>query len=281
MPHHAPAPSRASLSFSISFGLLNIPVAGYTATEAVTIKREQYLADGRKVGSSPAVKNEDGSYGAIVDRADIVKKYASDNGLVDLADDEIDSVLSITPGVADLLAVLDFAFLDGGDYVPNGKVWQIRAAKLGSGRAAKANPGGEKAFALLLAALEAEESFALIRFSRAGTVYLGALLPDGRLVGLYHDDEVRESRPIPAQDTVSAEEVALARTLLAGAKSDVRVDVVNDSVAKVAAYANEKAAGVERPAAEVVPAQAPAADLIALLTASVEAAKADRAKASV
>lgn len=273
---HAPAPSRASLSFSISFGLLNIPVAGYTGTEDISIKREQFLADGRKVGSTPAVKNDDGSYGEIVARQDIVKRLATDNGLVDLADDEIDSVLSVTPGVADLLGVLDYSFLDNGDYVPNGKVWQIRAAKLGSGRQAKANPGGEKAFALLLAALEAEESFALIRFSRAGTVYLGALLPTGRLVGLYHEDEVREEKPLPQVDLTEAE-VAAARALLATAKVEDKVTVLNDSVAKIAAYAAEKAAGVERPAAEAIPAQAPAADLIALLTASVEAAKAQKA----
>lgn len=273
---HAPAPSRASLSFSISFGLLNIPVNGYTGTEDISIKREQYLADGRKVGQSPCVKNDDGSYAEIVSRSDIVKRFNSDNGLVDLADDEIDSVLSVTPGVADLLGVLDYAFLDNGDYVPNGKVWQIRAAKLGSGRQAKANPGGEKAFALLLAALEAEESFALIRFSRAGTVYLGALLPTGRLVGLYHEDEVREDKPLP-EVLLSEAEVTAARALLATAKVEDKVTVLNDSVAKVAAYAAEKAAGVERPEVEAPAAHAPAADLIALLTASVEAAKSQKA----
>lgn len=279
MSDHAPAPSRASLTFSISFGLLNIPVAGYTATEDISVKRAQYLSDGTKVGVAPCVKNDDGSYGDKVDKIDIVKRYASDHGLVDLADDEIDAVLSVVPGVADLLGVLDYSFLDNGDYVPNGKVWQIRAAKLGSGRQAKANPGGEKAFALLLAALEAEESFALIRFSRAGTVYLGALLPTGRLVGLYHEDEIREERDLPKVD-LSEAEVATARALLVTAKVEEKITVLNDSVAKVAAYANEKAlkGGV---AAEIAAAPEPthAADLIGLLTASVEAAKAAKVSA--
>ena len=276
MSNLAPAPSRASLSFSISFGLLNIPVNGYTGTEDIGVKRAQYLPDGTKVGQHPCVKHDDGSYGDKVEKSDIVKRYASDHGLIDLSDDEIDSVLSVVPGVADLLGVLDYAFLDNGDYVPNGKVWQVRAAKLGSGRAAKANPGGEKAFALLLAALEAEESFALLRFSRAGTVYLGALLPTGRLVGLYHDDEVRAERDLPPV-TLSEAEVEAARALLQTAKVTERVEVVNDSVAKVAAYANEKALNGAVVEEVATPEPTHAADLIGLLTASVEAAKAKAA----
>jgi len=275
---NAPAPSRASLSFSLSLGLLNIPVAGYTATEDIKIKREQYLADGTKVGSAPCVKNADGTYGDKVERDDIVKRFQTESGLVELTDDEIDSVINAVGGVAEILAVLDYAFLDNGDYVPNGKVWQIRAAKLGSGRQAKPNPGGERAFALLLAALEAEESFALIRFSRSGTVYLGALLPTGRLVGLYHDDEVREERALPRPE-VSEDEVALARTLLQAVKQADRYDVVNDSVAKVTAYAEAKAAGTVTEAPVQVDNTAAAVDLFATLKASVEAAQAAKVSA--
>ena len=276
---HAPAPQRASLTFSISFGLLNIPVAGFTSTEDIAVKRAQYLADGSKVGVAPCIKNDDGTYGEKVEKSDIVKRFASDNGLVDLTDDEIDNVLNTVPGVSELIAVLRFDHLANGTYVPNGKVWQIRAAKLGSGRDAKPNPGGEKAFALLLAALKAENSFALLRFSRAGTVYLGALLPTGRLVGLYHDDEVREDRDIPGAGTWSEGEFDFARQLLQTAALKQAPVVENDSVAKVTAYANAKAAGQAPVAAEAAAPLPTAIDLIATLKASIEAAKGEKVSA--
>ncbi|NBZ97025.1 MAG: hypothetical protein EBR40_11490, partial [Proteobacteria bacterium] len=40
----APAPTRASNSFSIAFGLLNIPVSVYTGTEETAVKRSEFVA---------------------------------------------------------------------------------------------------------------------------------------------------------------------------------------------------------------------------------------------
>lgn len=273
----APAPARSTGTFSISFGLLNIPVAVYTGTEEVKVKRSQWTTSGEKVGNQSAVKLDDGSYGRPVERAEIIKKYETSRGMIDLSDDEIDALGTTVPGVADMLGVLRFDHLANGSYVPNGQVWQLRAAKLGSGRAAKPNPGGEKALALLLAALKAERSFALLRFARAGAVYHAALLPTGRLVGLYTDAEVREEREAPQVELDSAE-VDMARVLLSTAKSD-RVELVNGLVERVAEYAEEKAAGtLAEPAVAVSPATQQV-DLMAQLQASIDAAKAARVSA--
>jgi DNA end-binding protein Ku len=279
MPHlPAPAPSRASGKFSISFGLLNIGVDIFTGTEEVRVKRSEYTSAGRKVGNQKRIKNEDGTYGEPVDKGDVVKKYESDNGLIEITDDEIDALSTVVPGVADILGVLRFDFLANGSYVPNGMVWQVRASKLGSGRAAKDNPGGEKAFALLLTALKAESSFALLRFAKGGAVYHAALLPTGRLVGLHTDEEVRQERPLPLPELPKAE-VDFARDLLRyGAKTE-RVSLTNDLAAKVAEYAAEKAAGTATPVEIKTQSGEQVVDLMAQLRASVEAAKAAKVSA--
>lgn len=273
----APAPSRPSGKFSISFGLLNVPVSIYTGTEEVRVKRAQYTATGEKVGNQTRIKNDDGSYGDAVERADIVKKYDTGDGLVDLSDDEIDALGTVVPGVADILAVQRSGFLYDGTYVPNGQVWQVRAAKLGSGRQAVPNPGGVKAFALLLASLKAEKSFALLRFAKGGNVYHAALLHTGDLIGLYLDEEVRGPVALPEVDLADAE-VDLARQLVNAAKVGTAVPLVNTLVERVAEYAATKIS-----TGEVVK-EAPAAatstvDLMAQLTASVAAAKAARVSA--
>lgn len=268
----APAPSRSSGSFSISFGLLNIPVSLYTGTEEVRVKRTQWTKDGEKVGNQTCVKTDDGGYGRPVERAEIVKKYDTGDGVVEISDDEIDALATTLPGVADILGVLPSGLLYDGTYLANGSVWQVRASKLGSGRAAKPNPGGQKAFALLLAALRAEGSFALIRFGKGGVVQHAALLHTGELVGLYTDAEVREQTFLP-EIPLADDEIDAARALLRTAKSRTPIAIENDLVAKVQAYAVEKI-GTE--GAPKIVAEAPATsgvDLMALLRQSVEAAK--------
>lgn len=273
MPHlPAPAPARSTGTFSISFGLLNIPVALYTGTEEVKVKRTQWTKTGEKVGNQTCVKLEDGTYGRPVARDEIVKKYESDNGIVELSDDELDALGTMTAGVADMMGVLPFGFLANGSYVPSGQVWQLRAAKLGSGRAAKDNPGGEKAFALLLAALKAEASFALLRFAKGGTVYHAALLPTGRLIGLYTDAEVRQERPLP-QPEISDAELQLARQLISTARKSERVELVNELVDRVAVYAASKAAGTVEETVEAPVQGTQVVDLMAQLQASIDAAK--------
>jgi len=268
----SPAPSRASGSFSISFGLLNVPVSIFTGTEEIRVKRTQWTRDGDKVGNETRVKLDEG-YGRPVSRDEIVKRYDTGSGLVDLADDEIDALSTTVPGVADILAVVPFGVLSQGTYVPNGQVWQVRASKLGSGRAAKPNPGGQKAFALLLAALKAEASFALIRFGKGGTVYHAALLPTGDLVGLYADDEVREDVFLP-EVPLADDEIALARQLVRSAK--VRTHeaplIENELIEKIKVYAATKITGevAEKTATEV---PASTVDIMSLLQASVDAAR--------
>ena len=277
----APAPSRATGKFTITMGLLSIPLDLFTSTEEVGIKRSQFLADGRSVGTAPCVKEADGSYGDKVERGDIVKRFQTSAGLVELTDDEIDRCSTAVPGSADVLAVHSLDLLNGGHYVPNGKVWQARAGKLGSGRQAKPNPGGEQAYALLLATLRSKSSFLLLRWSRAGSVYVSALLPTGRLIGLYHDEEQRVDRDLPFSDVkFDKATLAMAGNLLDAFREKQPVALVNESVAAVTAYAEKKATTGEVLApVEAAAAPSNSVDLMAALQASVEAIKAQHAEA--
>lgn len=274
------APKRASASFTITMGLLSIPLNVYSGTEAVTISRSQFLADGRSVGTHPCVKLDDGSYGDKVDKTEIVKRYQTTSGLVELTDAEIDACSTSVPGTADVIAVHSMDLLRNGDYVPNGKVWQVRAAGLGSGKTKKANPGGEQALVLLLTALREKNSFMLLRWSREGSVYSSALLPSGRLVGLWHDEEIRADRDLPFSDhTFRPEEVAMAGMLLGAFESAEPVPLVNETVAAVSAYAEAKAkdpASVLTTAVAAAAAPTAAVDMMAQLRASVEAVAAER-----
>lgn len=265
------APNRAAAKLVIQHGFLSIPVRLLSATEEQRIQREQYTTDGRKVGYSPAIKNEDGTYGDLLRRDDIVKKVATAHGLVDLDDYEIEAaIVGGNPGTADVLAVHPYALFDQGDYVPSGLIWQVRG---------DAKAGGVKPLALILAALDADSRFLLLRWVRGGSAYIGALFADGTLYGLRWTDEVREVATLPHVD-LTDREVELARELLTDAFS-VSPLVLNHPHEVVRAAAEAKALALAEGKDIVLPKAAPttapqAANLEALLAKSVEAAKAAR-----
>lgn len=247
------APNRASGKFTIQAGLLSIPVKIYTHTEDASIKRQEYLADGRKVGRVAAVKNADGTYGEQVDKRDVVKKFETSRGLIDLSDDEIDRAITGTVGVADIVAVHPYDVYDN-HYTPSGLIYQVRA-----------EAAGNKALALILAALGADENFALLRWVSSGVARVGALFPNGNLFVLRYDDEVRELKDLDTPQ-FSAAEFSLARQLLAESVVPNPLPLEHPSNL-VREYAEGKAAGILP--AVVKKEEAPTGDIIAALKASL------------
>src|SRR5215471_9171715 len=82
----APNPNRASTSFTLSWGLLNIPVSAFAGTEEVRVARKEFTTNGDPVGR--AVTNK--TTGDVIDRADVIKKAEASNGVwVELDDAEI------------------------------------------------------------------------------------------------------------------------------------------------------------------------------------------------
>src|SRR4030095_762817 len=85
--------------------------------------------------------------------------------------------------------------------------------------------GGERAFALLVAALQEEDLLAIAQYAARGKDYLVALRPyEGRLLmhQLYHADEVRPVEDVKAPEAEARPaELKLARELVAERKSVV------------------------------------------------------------
>lgn len=260
----ATAPSRSSGSLTISVGLVNVPVSVYSGTEDTGVKRSRYSPAGNPVG----MKNFDKVTGEDVEYGDLVMRYATPDGkLVELSDDEVAAASGASNGAAEVIAVLKRSFLD--EYAQE-SLLQIRPQ---NGGKAKQSPVAVKAYALLMAALTKMDAFLLVRYSLRGKVRIGAVTGDGYLRVLYFDDEIRQTlaKPDPATSGVTEQELDLATQLLEVYEVDDAPQVEDESSAKVRAYAEAKAEGGDVIEMESTP--APVSDLMAALTASVEAAK--------
>lgn len=265
----AAAPSRSTSSLTISWGLVNVPVACYSGKEDFGVKRSEYTAEGHKVGR----KQFDKETGADVAYSDIVKMFEVDGQIVPLSDDEIDAIIQPVKGVAEVRAFVPLAHLVAGTYLPDG-VMQIRPANEKSGKVKRPNPATEKAFALLMEAMKAEGVFALVHLAQRGKPVYAAILPDGRMLTLLHDEQVRA--PLPMPDLVLSDaEVEMGRRLISALREDDAPVLCDEATVKVQEYAQAKVAGGKGfvPAEATEPVAA-ADDLLAVLEASLKKAAA-------
>lgn len=272
----APAPSRSSGSITLSCALLSIPLSVYTGTEDDGIVRSEYVKDGDeylKVGRLSVVKDTT----TAVSYDDIVKMYETELGLVPLSDAEIADAVGLSNGRAEIVAFHPLALLNAGAYMPAG-VMQVRPARRGSGRSRTPDEGAEKAFALLLRAMRIEGTFALVRLCLRGKESYAALTANGRLLTLRFDSEVREDLPL-AQPDLTDEEITMGRMLVASMLTSDRTELVNVSAERVRAYAKTKASGL-CPEPVTRDTSGTVSDLMASLTASIEAARSAREEVS-
>ena len=259
----ADAPQRASTSFTLAFGVLNIPLSVYTGTEQTRVTRAEYL-DGNTaipVGRSPIRKDT----GEVVPSEAVVRMATATSGAqVILTDDEI-AACTMPRGVGDILTFVPVK--DAGQYLAEDAV-QVRP------KASKGKPdvAAEKAFALLLSAMKRKKVAALVKVALRGPARHGLLFADGSFVYVRTADQVREARPLNDGFKFSPQELALAEALLDAVGTDTPV-LTDDTAPVVQAYVNEKAAGIAAPTP--APLAAPVQhDLMAALTASIAAAKA-------
>ena len=138
--------------------------------------------------------------------------------------------------------------------------------------------GGDKAYALLAAAMEDEKLVAIARYAARGKDYLVALRArEGRLVmlQLFHQDEVREPVKVPARTKPTEAELQLAKRLIESiATSRFDPSRYEDEVRKrIRALIARKARGATIEAPEEAPRRAEVVDLMAALKASLEAKK--------
>lgn len=261
----ATAPSRATTSLTLSFGVINIPVSVYTGTEETRVARKEFLFGSEatiEVGRSPIRKDN----GEVIHQSDVVRMAQAENGAwVALSDEEI-AQCTMPRGVAEFVS-----------FVPNRQVGkylvedvkQIRPKR----EKGKPNYAAERAFGLLLTAMKEAKVVALVKLAMRGPARFGLLDSEGNLFLVYTADAVR--KPIEfAHSAYSEAELNLAKMLIETVGIGAPT-ITDDTAPAVQAFVNAKAVGVEAPA-PVVHDVDPSANLLDSLMASIEAAKAGK-----
>jgi non-homologous end joining protein Ku len=271
----APAPTRASNSFTIGFGLLNIPVSVLTGTEETAVKRSEFVTvEGalHPVGRVPydKVTNE-----VIEDAASNVVRHAHDEASgkdVPLSDDEI-AACTMPKGIAEIVSFVPLSKLHQ-SYLTIGLA-QVRARTSGLKEAQKAQ--AQRAFGLLLTGMREAKVVALVKVALRGPARFAAITPDGDLLWLQASDGIREAQPMTPQ-VYSDNELSLVSTLIDTIGKGTPV-ITDDTAAKITEYVASKAAGVDTPVSEPL-AEPTQIDMMSVLSASIDAAKAGRTVAS-
>lgn len=269
----ATAPGRSTGSLVIGFGMVSVPVAVYAGveTDAAKITRKWRVGEGHEVGYVTVDKTT----GETVSRADIYDVYVCDDGTeVPLSDDEIAKALGEDNGNATVVGFYPAAQI--GRYVTE-NLLQVRPKKSKT----KVNPFN-KPYALLMHAMKATDTFALISFTLRGKPSLGTLDMDGNLRVVRWENEVREELPMP-QAEVSDAEAELAVALVEANIGTEAPQMPCLAMEKVREYAEEKAEALGNGETAPQPVKDNSEDisnLMSALTASIEAAKKDKAVAA-
>lgn len=260
---------RPTAKFSISFGLVTIPVAAYNATDSSTSVSfvRIHTADGGRVRNQPVCSLE----GVEITPDEITRGYRPGDGdtVVPLSDEDLDALPLPT---AKTLTIL--AFVAGGDIDPlqMGKGYYLGID----------SPAAAKPYVLLREAMERHQRVGLGKIALHGRETLAMIRPmAGALVmqvllwphQIRPMDGVLPERPVE----VHANEVEAAETLM-DSFGELSQDDVHDHyrealeeivAAKLAHREPHFETGGERPAGQVM-------DLMAALQDSVRAARRSR-----
>jgi DNA end-binding protein Ku len=263
--------ARAIWNGSISFGLVNVPVKLYSATEQKDVSFHQFEAGSGERIRYKRVAEESGRE---VDYGDIVKGYEVEPGRhVIVTPEELESV---EPGHSRSIEIEDFIDLDEIDPMHFDKSYYLGPA---------VNVGAEKPYELLRTALEESNKVPIARFVMRSKQYLAAVRASrGVLVleTMLFPDEVREPDVIenrPDDVELTERERRMAAQLIESLTSEWEPERYQDTYReRVLELIERKAAGdevvVEREAAD----DGKVVDLMAALEASVEAARTGRSR---
>ncbi|MCX5446230.1 non-homologous end joining protein Ku [Streptomyces nigrescens] len=260
---------RPTAKFSISFGLVTIPVAAYNATDSsasVSFVRI-HTADGGRVRNQPVCSLED----VEISPDEIGRGYKPGDGdtVVPLSDEDLDALPLPT---AKTLTIL--AFVAGGDIDPlqMGKGYYLGID----------SPAAAKPYVLLREAMERHQRVGLGKIALHGRETLAMIRPmEGALVMqvLLWPHQIRPMDGVlpERQAEVAPNEVSAAEALM-DSFGELSEDDLHDHyrealeeivAAKLAHREPEFPAGEEQPAGQVM-------DLMAALQDSVRAAKRSR-----
>jgi DNA end-binding protein Ku len=262
--------ARAIWTGYLSFGLVNVPVGLYSATEDHTVHFHQF-----EKGTSSRIRykrvNED--TGKEVAYDDIVKGADIGNGqYVMLTPEELEQV---EPGRSRTIEISDFVDVEEIDPIYYQKTYYL----------APQDESAEKAYGLLLAAMESAGRVGIATFVMRAKQYLAAIRPQNKILTLetmFFADEVRDPKKeigrLPDKQSLPKKDVDMAISLIKSMTTpwdpkNYR-DTYQDSVQQLikAKKNNEEIVSEEEPQPE-----GRVVDLLEALQASVEQARGHRA----
>lgn len=268
--------SRSIWSGAISFGMVTIPVKLYAATgenDGVTF-RQVHREDGARI-QQRRICSADGTE---VPYADVAKGYELPGGSVVILTDE--DMAELPLATAKTIEVLQF--------IP---VWQVDPIMAHKAYYLAAEPAGMRAYALLRQALTRSKRVALAKVAlrRRESLAVIGIRDNGTLAlhTLLWPDELRSTPPahtIPGDAGLSEAELSRADTLIAALSGDFSpADHKDEYRQALIKLVDEKVAGNQVIGeAEAITAGTPDGkqygDLSAILQASVDAIKAERAQ---
>jgi DNA end-binding protein Ku len=174
--------ARAIWTGSLSFGLVNVPVGLFSATQEHEVRFHQF-----EKGTSARIRNKrvNEETGDEVDYGQVVKgAEVGDGEYVMLTAEELESV---EPGKSRTIDISDFVEAAEIDPIHYQKSYYL----------APTDDGAKKAYALLVGAMDKAERSGIASFVMRGKQYLAAIRPkDGVLVleTMYFADEVRDPK---------------------------------------------------------------------------------------
>ncbi len=248
----------------ITFGMVAIPIAMYTATQDNDIHFNQLH---REDNSRIRYKKTCAHCGKEIKAEDIVKGFEYDNDqYVVVTDEEIEKVKTEKEKS---IQILHFAQLNQISPVYYDKTYQ-----------AAPEPGGEKAFELLREALMAEQKVAIGKAVMGTSDTLMAIIPreDGILIStMFYNDEVKVQQKQYAKPELSEQELNMAKLLINSMDTPFDPAKYKDEYqVKLRALIETKIAGREVVAAEPE-GTGKVIDLMEALKASIEKAKKESA----
>jgi DNA end-binding protein Ku len=257
---------RAIWKGAVSFGLVNVPVRLYSATEDRDVSFHQVHAED---GGRIRYKRVCQVCGEEVAYADIAKGYEMDNGdVIVLTDEDLAELPLPTAKTVELLAFVPVEQVDPVSYA---KSYYLEPDK-----------AGIKPYTLLRDALEEAGRVGLVKVAIRNRESLAVLRPRDDILVLQTmvwPDEVREAEFDSLSDGVKSTKAErdVAKTLIETMAEDYDPTQYTDAYREALEEVVEaKATGGEVRKVEEPEEKAPVVDLVAALKASVEAAKKSR-----
>jgi DNA end-binding protein Ku len=207
---------RALWKGAITFGLVNVPIKLYPATEDHDISLHQvHDADGGRIRYQRRCE----VCGKVVEYANIDKAYAEGKTTVVLTDEDLKSLPEERSHEIEVV-----------EFVPSEQIDEIRFDR---SYFVEPEKPATKAYALLRRALEETDRTAIVQFSLRQKTRLGALRSRGKVLmlqSLLWDDEVREADFPNVKDDVkvSPQELRMASSLIDNMSADFAPDKFSD-----------------------------------------------------